>query len=789
MKLISVALRIFIIIFSLPALAQESGTLSGLISVDSDEPVYAAVQVMGTNLGAMTNANGEFEINKIPVGEAEIKVKLMGYQSVQQKATIEAGKTTHLKIELKEDKLNLNEVVISATRYELDRKEAPVVVNVLNSKIFNATQSLALSDGLNYQPGVRVETNCQNCGFTQVRLNGLQGAYSQILINSRPVFSALNSVYGLDQIPTNIIERVEVVRGGGSALYGSNAIAGTINIITKEPIEDTWQISTNSALVGGKIPDNMLNFNGSFTSEDLKTGVTFYGMFRNRDSFDANGDGFTEITTLENNTFGFKSFIKPTERSKITLDFSAIKEYRRGGNLLDLAPHFTDITEQLDHNTIIGGLTYELFSKDRKNKFSTYISGQTTQRDSYYGGLGGGRAAADSVLAANAYGKTKDLSLVSGAQFSRSFSSNDALILGTEYQLSTVEDVIAGYERLVDQSVQSLGFYGQYEWRPSTKLTVLGGGRFDHTLVDGTYGIGDINRSSNINTSVFSPRFNILYDIHENLQFRTGYARGFRAPQAFNEDLHISLVGGEPSFVILSDDLKTELSDAYTLSFNYTNNLGETQLSFLIEGFHTNLKRPFTTVSTGSSLPNGSILHEVRNGTGAYVQGSNLELSISPASNLLFQAGGTLQHSIYRDGQVLFEPEEDNENEPAVIIKNFVRSPNVYGYLASNWSITEHLALDLTGTYTGSMIVPHVISDSGYMDLVDSKPFMDTNIKFAYHFDLLKDFHLELSTGVQNLFNSYQKDFDSGALRDSNYIYGPGRPRTYFFSVKIGNFH
>ncbi|WP_236252929.1 TonB-dependent receptor [Echinicola sp. 20G] len=771
------------------AFAQETGSISGKINVEDKAPIYAAIQVLGTELGAMTDANGSFQITNVPTGEQTLKVKWMGYQTIQRKITILSGKATHIDLELKEDKLNLNEVVVSATRYELDRKEAPVVVNVLSPKLFNATQSLALSDGLNYQPGVRVETNCQNCGFTQVRLNGLEGAYSQILINSRPVFSALNSVYGLDQIPTNIIERVEVVRGGGSALYGSNAIAGTINIITKEPVENTWQVGSNLALIDGQSPDKMLNFNGSITSEDLKTGVTFYGMFRNRDSYDANDDGFTELTTLENNTFGLKSFIKPSELSKITLDFSAIKEYRRGGNALDLAPHFTDITEELEHNTVIGGLTYELFSQDHRNKFSTYISGQTTQRNSYYGGLGGGRTEADSILAANAYGVTDDLSLVAGSQFSRSFTNNDVVIFGSEYQLSKVRDEIAGYNRLVDQRVQSIGFYGQYEWRPNDRLTALAGGRFDHTLVDGFYRISDIERSSDVSTSVLSPRANILYDINPKLQLRTGYARGFRAPQAFNEDLHISSVGGEPTFVILSDDLKTELSDAYTLSINYSSNFGDTQFSFLAEGFHTKLKRPFTTVSTGATLPNGSILQEVRNGTGASVQGGNFELSLSPSSKLLFQAGGTLQQSEYQNEQVLFEPEEDNETEPTVSTKQFVRSPNAYGYLASNWAINEHLALDLTGTYTGSMIVPHVISPTGYLDLVDSKAFLDANLKLSYHFDLMQDFHLELSGGVQNMFNSYQNDFDQGPLRDSNYIYGPARPRTYFFGIKIGNFH
>jgi outer membrane receptor for ferrienterochelin and colicins len=100
----------------------------------------------------------------------------------------------------------------------------------------------------------------------------------------------------------------------------------------------------------------------------------------------------------------------------------------------------------------------------------------------------------------------------------------------------------------------------------------------------------------------------------------------------------------------------------------------------------------------------------------------------------------------------------------------------------------ESLRLDVTGTYTGSMIAPHVISDSGFIDLVDTEAFFDMTTKLTYHFDLQENFHVELSGGVQNLFNSYQDDFDKGALRDSDYIYGPNRPITYFFGIKFGDF-
>ncbi|MEL6357550.1 MAG: TonB-dependent receptor, partial [Bacteroidota bacterium] len=564
-------------------------------------------------------------------------------------------------------------VVVSGTRYEQDRVNNPVVVNVVNNKLLNATQSIAISEGLNFQPGVRVETNCQNCGFTQVRLNGLEGAYSQILINSRPIFSALNSVYGLDQIPSSIVERVEVVRSGGSALYGSNAIGGTINVITREPVENTWEFRSNTALFRGEAMDQTFNINGSIVNESLASGLTFYGMIRHRDSYDANGDGFTELVLLENTVLGARAFFKPGDRSKISVDFSALEEYRRGGDRLELAPHFTDITEELDHNTFFGGINYDQWSKDDRNKFSVYLSTQSTERDSYYGGLGGGRTAEDSLLAINAYGLTEDLALVGGIQYNRSFGNNDVITIGVENQYYDTRDEIQGYNRLIDQRVNTTGFFAQYEWKPIPKFTALLGARYDISSVDGNYQIGNISNTADVNVGVFSPRLTLLYKINEDLRFRGGYARGFRAPQAFNEDLHISSVGGEPLFVILSDDLDKETSNAFTGSLNYTKNLGLAQVNLLIEGFYTQLQNPFTQVSTGAALPNGSIIEEVRNGEGATVSGINFEAGYSPSSKFAIQLGGTAQQTSYDETQVLFEP-EDGSGEEIVAVDEFVRN-------------------------------------------------------------------------------------------------------------------
>ena len=142
----------------------------------------------------------------------------VGYKTQEKEVTVSKDFTAVIHFPMEEESFMTDEVVVSANRNEVSRKAAPVVVNVMSTKLFEMVNSTDLAKTLNYQSGLRVENNCQNCGFPQVRINGLEGPYSQILINSRPIISALSGVYGLEQIPVNMIERVEVVRGGGSAL-------------------------------------------------------------------------------------------------------------------------------------------------------------------------------------------------------------------------------------------------------------------------------------------------------------------------------------------------------------------------------------------------------------------------------------------------------------------------------------------------------------------------------------------------------------------------------------------
>ena len=233
----------------------------------------AGIYIQVLNKGTVTNTDGKFALTDLLLGKYSLRISMVGYRPAIRNIYLTVNSYQELTEYLEEDPLNLNQVVISATRREQPKYKAPVMIHTISPRIYEAAQALSVSEGLHFSPGLRVENNCNNCGFTQLRMNGLDGPYSQVLINSRPVFSALAGVYGLEILPSNMVERIEVVRGGGSALYGGNAIAGTVNIFTKEPGDNRIEASYNQAFINGQAPDRTFSINGSLLHKNGNSGI------------------------------------------------------------------------------------------------------------------------------------------------------------------------------------------------------------------------------------------------------------------------------------------------------------------------------------------------------------------------------------------------------------------------------------------------------------------------------------------------------------------------------------
>ncbi|MBQ2520154.1 MAG: TonB-dependent receptor, partial [Paludibacteraceae bacterium] len=157
---------------------------------------YVNVQIKGTNIGTVTDESGHYFLKDLPLGRQIVVFSYVGYETLELPVKIEADKTTELKATIRELSQQLNSVVVTANRYATKRQEAATIVNVLSPKLFETTAVACVADVLNFQPGLRVENTCSNCGKTELRINGLQGQYTQILLDSRPVFSSMASVYG-----------------------------------------------------------------------------------------------------------------------------------------------------------------------------------------------------------------------------------------------------------------------------------------------------------------------------------------------------------------------------------------------------------------------------------------------------------------------------------------------------------------------------------------------------------------------------------------------------------------
>ena len=730
---------------------------------------FVVIKVKGTTIVTTTDNTGHFFLKNLPEGTFGIEARYWGYSSQTINVTFKKNKSQEVIFTLNPSDTDIDEVVVSANRNETKRSMAPNLVNVIGSKVFDITQSTCLAKGLNFQPGVRTEDDCQNCGFTQVRINGLDGHYSQILVNSRPVFSSLNGVYGLEHIPANMIDRVEVVRGGGSALFGASAIGGTINIITKEPLHNSASFAHNFMSQGGANSfDNVTTGNVSLVTNDNKAGVYAYGQTRTRQGYDYDGDGYTELPELNNQTFGLNSFLRLNPYSKLSLQYHGIHEFRRGGNKLNQAPHEANIAEQVEHNIQGGGLTYDFYSPNEKDRLSAYFSFQTTARKSYYGGIGEGTEE-DKETAEKAYGTTHNFTYVAGTQYVHSFDKllfmPSDLTLGGEYNFDGLKDFIIGYDRHFKQNVRIGSFFFQNEWK-NKQWSFLVGGRLDkHNLVDHI---------------IFSPRANLRFNPTDNVNLRITYAGGFRAPQAFDEDLHVGVVGGERLVTTLAKNLKEERSNSFSVSADLYHRFGNVQTNLLIEGFYTDLNNVFAIRQLSQPDAQGNTVQERYNAYGAKVLGLNIEGKATFTRWFSLQAGVTLQQSHYNEAIAW------NDEVPEQKFKKMMRTPNIYGYFTASFTPIKRLTASVTGNYTGSMLVGHA-AGSGVDEpvAVNTPNFMEVNMKLAYDFPIYKYINLQVNGGIQNITNAYQKDFDKGWNRDSGYIYGPSLPRSYFVGVKV----
>lgn len=735
---------------------------------------FVNVYLENTSIGTTTDITGHYMIVDLPLGKQTVVAKMVGYQLQKKDVVLKAGETVEVKFDLEEEVIQVDEVVITGTKTFKRQTENAVIVNVLDAKTIENVAAQTVSEALNFQPGLRMETDCQTCNYSQLRMNGLGGGYSQILINSRSVFSPLTGLYGLEQMPSEMVERIEVVRGGGSALYGSSAIGGTVNIITRMPQRNSYEITTNQSVVGGEAADFSVNGTLTTLSQKRNAGAALYTTYRQRDAYDHNNDNFSELPELKNNSFGFNSFFVLDEKQKMEVNFSSMHEYRYGGEMVDKAAYLAQQSEERTHDILMGGINYDFKSNNNQTSFSIYSAGQYTGRKHFTGIQPGSEPDLAEYFSNPPYGSSKNYTLQFGVQLNQVIHNfikgSNVLTFGTEYSVDDVWDRIETYNYLIDQNTRNFGAYLQSDWSVTPKVTLLTGIRADkHNFVE---------------NMIFNPRISFLYKPLPNTQMRLSWSTGFRAPQAFDADMHIAFAGGGIQTIKLADNLKEEKSQSWSGSVNWDKPTEKHIFGFTLEGFYTQLNDAFVLEETGTDEEGNSIM-EKRNGGKSNVKGITVELRGNYNRKLQAEAGITLQKSRY--GDVVAWSEE----LPGT--KDFLRTPEQYGYYTLTWTPKGNFKASLSGIYTGEMLVPHygLPGDTGTpeQDILFTSPgFWETNVKLSYQFNVKRlDSSFELFGGAGNIFNQYQNDFDSGKNRDSGYIYGPAKPRNVFIGVKFFN--
>jgi outer membrane receptor for ferrienterochelin and colicins len=643
-----------------------------------------------------------------------------------------------------EELTELDDVVVTGTRTEKKLNDVPVRTELIKRAEIEETAARTLADAVGFTPGVRIENNCQNCNFSQLRLLGLEGPYSQILIDGQPLMSSVAAVYGIEHISARMIDRIEIVKGGGSALYGPGAVAGIVNVISRDPTEIGGDIEVTYEDIDGEqsISGSAV---GDFVSRNGKTRASILGQIDSRDGYDRDGDGFTELGKQDMESAGIRLRHFFSDDADVTAEYTYTHEDRRGGDRLDLSVTKAEIAEWIETNRNAGSISWTHAPVEGLD-YRLTAAFALTDRDTYYG----------AGMDPNAFGNSENPLYILDSQFNH-YLEKHTLTWGGQYQIEELTDEQPAYDRSTDEKYTDAGFYAQDDWSLAEAVALVIGGRID--------------KHSEIDNMIPSPRVALKWDPDPSLDVRAAYASGFRAPQVFDEDLHITQVGGEGQVIRNDPDLKVESSSSYTLGAEWTPKAGPGFVLVEATGFYTGIEDAFSLDEQDNPSTDEAEFVRVNRG-GAKVYGAELNLGYQLGDMFEAQISWVHQESEFDD------PDDDFDST------DFFRTPDDYGIMKLSWRDPSIVDVFIGMRYTGEMSVPHYAGFIAEDRLETSETFLTWDASVARALAIGGN-ELTLTVGCKNITDEYQKDVDQGPDRDAGYVYGPRYPRTLYASVKF----
>uniref|UniRef100_UPI004047F3BF TonB-dependent receptor n=2 Tax=Roseivirga sp. TaxID=1964215 RepID=UPI004047F3BF len=745
-----------LLIVQLMAFSQK-GNIIGKVSFGQQPIESVTLAIKGQPHGAVTNAEGDFRINELAVGKHQLVASFIGFRNVVLDIEVMVGQTVEVLIELVEDERLLDEVVVSGTMKEVSKLESPVSVEVYSGTFFKSNPAPSVFESMQNVNGVRPQLNCNVCNTGDIHINGLEGPYTMVLIDGMPIVSGLSTVYGLTGIPQAMIDRVEVVKGPASTLYGSEAVGGLINLITKKPKNSPAFFADSFVSSWGEINTDVGARLKAGNSIDGLLGINYFNY---QNPIDNNGDGFTDVTLQDRFSIFNKWSFDRKENRVFSLAGRYVYEDRWGGDM-NWATDFRG-GDQIYGESIYTSRweVFGVYQLPVKEHVEFQFSANNHIQNSVYGNL--------SYLADQFVGFGQ-------LTLNKRVAKND-LLLGLAYRYTTYDDntpATASIDLRNQPSITHLpGVFVQNQYEISTQNQLLMGLRYDYNSRHG---------------SIFSPRLNYKWNSADrNNVLRLSIGNGYRVANVFTED-HAALSGGRE--VLFVEELRPETS--WNANLNFVKKIMTRQNAFIdidFSAFYTRFQNRI--IADYDTNPN-QIIYDNLDGH-AISRGASLNLDFSFLSGLKILAGATYQEVF---------TVEDNIEISQLLTERF----------SGVWTISyafpiSGLKIDYTGNVYGPMRLPVLgdldprASESPWWSLQNIQLTMPVGQR------------LEVYGGVKNLLNftppansiarpfdpfDRQVEFDSNgqvvatpqnpyALTfDPSYVFAPNQGIRGFFGLRL----
>lgn len=683
---------------------QQEQILKGRVMAAGTPVSGATVNVEQTRFGAVTDTAGYFNIAVLQKEIFILKISAVGYTTVTRQVKMQATADSLYTIELQTVAADLSEIVVTGTMKEVSRMQSPVPVEVITPKLFQKNPTPSLFEAIGMVNGVKPQLNCNVCNTGDIHINGMEGPYTMILIDGMPIVSALSTVYGLNGIPNSIVERIEVVKGPGSSLYGSEAMGGIINVITKNPLK--------APIVSADIFATSWREYSADASAKFKmgkvTGLAGINYFNYQHPVDKNKDGFTDLTLQDRISVFNKWNVERKDNRLASLALRYVSENRWGGQM------------EWDKNwrggdSIYGESIYTkrweligMYQLPVKERIMAQFSYNRHQQDSWYGVIP--YMAEQQVLFAQMF-------------WDKQWGSRHNFLLGGSYRYTFYDDntpATTSADGLKNAAAHTPlpGIFVQDEWMINEKSTLLAGYRYDYNEHHG---------------NVHSPRIAYKFSPNSRNTLRASFGTGYRVVNLFTED-HAALTGARQ--VVITEALDPERSYNGNLNYVLKIPMHNAFVGLDITGFYSY----FTNKIVGDfDTDPGKIIYDNLKGH-AVSRGVALNADVNFAFPLKILAGITYMN-VYSI--------EDRLNMPRKNIQ--LNAPEWSGNFVVSYSLPYQFAIDFTGKWDGPMRLPVLPND--YRPEY-SPWFCIANLQLSKKFSN----GLELYGGVKNLFNFLPED-------------------------------